>query len=119
MRFLLICYVNPSAFGQMSQSEIGAHLGSYLAFNTEAQSAGVLRGAEQTEQLPPFAVTVSDGQRVVTDGPLEQTAHMVGGLYIIDVKDRAEAEAWAARVPAARDGVGSIQVHQLADVPTA
>jgi hypothetical protein len=60
MRYLLICYVNPAAFGQMSQSEIGAHLGSYLAFNQEAQAAGVLRAAEQTEQVPPFTVSVKD-----------------------------------------------------------
>lgn len=118
MRFLLICYVNPAAFGQMSQAQIGAHLGSYLAYNQEAQAAGVLRGAEQTEQVAPFAVTVTGGQTHVTDGALEPTRHMIGGLYIIDVKDRTEAEAWAAKVPAARDGVGSIQVHQLADVPT-
>ncbi len=119
MRYLMICYVNPAAFGQMSQSEIGAHLGSYFTFNTEAQAAGVLRSAEQTEQVPPFAVTVKNGQTVTTDGPLEQTHYMIGGLYIVDVADRAEAEAWAAKVPAARDGMGSIQLHQLAEVPTA
>lgn len=119
MRYLMICYVNPAVFGQMSPGEIGAHLGSYLTFNNEAQAAGILRNAEQTEQVPPFAVTVKNGETVVTEGPLEQTRHMFGGMYILDVRDRAEAEAWAAKVPAARDGVGSIQLHLLTDVPTA
>jgi len=119
MRYLMICYVNPAAFGQMSQEQIGAHLGSYLAFNAEAQAAGVLRGAEQTEQVAPFAVTVKSGQNVVTDGTVEPTQHMLGGTYVLDVKDRAEAQAWAAKIPAAREGIGSIQIHQLFEAPTA
>jgi len=119
MRYLMICYVNPMSLGQLSQSEIGAHLGSYLTFNNEAQAAGVLRSAEQTEQAAPFTVTVKDSETIVNDGSLEQSRYMFGGLYVVDVKDRAEAEVWAAKVPAARDGIGSVQLHLLMDAPTA
>jgi hypothetical protein len=115
MRYLMICYVNPAAFATLSQAEIGAHLGSYGAFNEEAQKAGVLRVAEPAEQAPAFTVSKTG----VTEGTLEPMQHMFGGLYIIEVKDRAEAEAWAAKVPAARDGMGGIQLHLLAAAPTA
>jgi hypothetical protein len=119
MRVLMLCTVNPAVFATMTQEQIGAHLGSYFAFNQEAQAAGVLVAAEQAQQVPPFSVTVQGGETVVADGPLEPTAYMFGGLYVLNVADREAAAAWAAKVPVARDGVGYIEVFPLADAPTA
>ncbi|MDX2161084.1 MAG: YciI family protein [bacterium] len=121
MRYLMLCYVNPAVFGQMTQEQIGAHLGSYFTYNQEAQAANVLRANEQSQMGPsPFTVrAAADGAVTVTDGTPEPSQLMIGGLYILDVKDRAEAEAWAAKIPVIKDNVGSIAVFPLADAPTA
>ena len=44
------------------------------------------------------SVVSPDG--VVTDGPYPETKEVIGGLVIIDVATRQEAEAWAARIAA-------------------
>jgi hypothetical protein len=60
-------------------------------------------------------VRVRDGKRLVTDGPYAETREVLGGFYIVDVKDVAEAVAIAARHPGAR--FGTVEVRAMADMP--
>ena len=55
------------------------------------------------------AKTLCDGH--VTDGPFAETREQLGGFYLVDVATRAEAEAIAARIPAA--SWGAIEVRPL------
>jgi hypothetical protein len=47
----------------------------------------------------------------VTDGPFAETREQLGGFYLVDVATRAEAEAIAARIPAA--AWGAIEVRPI------
>jgi hypothetical protein len=55
------------------------------------------------------AKTVRSGH--VTDGPFAETREQLGGFYLVDVATRAEAEAIAARIPAA--AWGTIEVRPI------
>jgi hypothetical protein len=55
------------------------------------------------------AKTLRDGH--VTDGPFAETREQLGGFYLVDVATRAEAEAIAARIPAA--AWGAIEVRPI------
>jgi hypothetical protein len=55
------------------------------------------------------AKTVRGGH--VTDGPFAETREQLGGFYLVDVATRAEAEAIAARIPAA--AWGTIEVRPI------
>jgi hypothetical protein len=48
-------------------------------------------------------VTLKNGKLKVTDGPFTEAKEVVGGYYIIDVKSREEAIAWASRIPKKED----------------
>jgi hypothetical protein len=68
--------------------------------------------------LQPTSVTTSvkvrDGKRLVTDGPFAETREQIGGYFLIDAKDLAEAIDIAGRIPAAR--IGTVEVRPVREV---
>lgn len=46
-------------------------------------------------------VRASIGRAITTDGPLVEAKEVIGGFYIIEVRDRESAVEWAARTSAA------------------
>jgi hypothetical protein len=63
-------------------------------------------------------VSFPGGKATVTDGPFVETKEVLGGYWMIDVKSKEEAVAWAKRCPAGPNEVIEIrQVQELADFP--
>jgi hypothetical protein len=53
---------------------------------------------------------------VVTDGPFTEAKEVLGGYWMIDVKSREEAIAWAKKCPASGTEIIEIrQVQEMAD----
>ena len=58
------------------------------------------------------------GKPVVTDGPFTESKEVLGGYWMIDVKSREEAIAWASKCPASENEIIEIrQVHEMSDFP--
>jgi hypothetical protein len=58
------------------------------------------------------------GRTTVSDGPFAETKELVGGFWIIDVKSRDEALAWARRIPFSNgEEVEVRKVFEAADFP--
>ena len=91
-----------------------AEMGKY---NEELQKAGALLSLDGLH--PPVTgarVSFASGKPVVTDGPFAETKEVIGGYWIIQVKSREEAIAWARRVPAAKGDVIEIRrIFELED----
>jgi hypothetical protein len=51
----------------------------------------------------------------ITDGPFAEAREQLGGFYLVDVATAAEAQAIAARIPAAQ--WGAIEVRPLLQMP--
>ena len=69
-------------------------------FNEEMLKAGVLLDAAGLRPSSGGAkVTFVNGKPQVTDGPFAETKELIGGYWMIRVKSREEAIAWAVRVP--------------------
>ena len=63
-------------------------------------------------------VRLSGGKMTVTDGPFTEAKEVLGGYWMIDVKSREEAIAWAKRCPASNNEIIEIrQVQEMADFP--
>ena len=90
-----------------------------MAYNAELEKAGVLLALDGLH--PPSAgarVAFKDGAPTVTDGPFAETKEVLGGYWMIDVKSRDEAIAWAKRCPAGPNEVIEIrQVFEMEDFP--
>jgi len=90
-----------------------------MKYNEDLQKAGVLLGLEGLH--PPSMgarVSFSKGKPVVTDGPFTEAKEVLGGYWMIQVKSKQEAIAWASRCPAADNEVIEIrQVQEMSDFP--
>src|ERR1700742_3701096 len=63
-------------------------------------------------------VSFAGGKPVVTDGPFAESKEVLGGYWMIDVKSREEAIAWAKRCPASTNETIEIrQVFEMTDFP--
>ena len=90
-----------------------------MKYNESLQKAGVLLALDGLH--PPSMgarVTFPDGKPHVVDGPFPEAKEVLGGYWIIQVKSREEAIAWASRCPAGPNEVIEIrQVQEMADFP--
>ncbi|AKT42497.1 YciI family protein [Chondromyces crocatus] len=85
-----------------------------MKYNESLQKAGVLLALDGLH--PPSMgarISFSGGKPSVTDGPFSEAKEIVGGYWMIQVKSREEAIAWASRCPASDNEV--IEVRQVQD----
>ena len=90
-----------------------------MKYNEALKEAGVLVTLDGLHP-PSMGVRVSfeNGKPVVTDGPFTESKEVIGGYWMIDVKSREEAIAWAKRCPASSNETIEIrQVIEMADFP--
>ncbi len=73
------------------------------------------------DQLQPSAtansVRVRQDKAVITDGPFAETREQLGGFFLIEAEDLAEANAIAARIPSAL--TGTIEVRPVVEATAA
>src|SRR5215218_9076129 len=82
-------------------------------FNQALADAGALLSADG---LAPEYTRVSEGG--VTDGPFSEAKELVGGYWIIQAKDQAEAVEWTKRVPlSGKSFVEVRRIMELSDFP--
>jgi hypothetical protein len=88
-----------------------------MKYNEALQKAGVLITLDGLH--PPSMgarVSFASGKPVVTDGPFTESKEVLGGYWMIDVKSREEAIAWAKKCPASETEIIEIrQVQEMAD----
>ena len=82
-----------------------------LLFDELRKSDPDFVGKELDGRRTAKVVTVRDGERAVTDGPFAETKELIGGLFLLDLRDLDEAIRLAARIPAARHG--SIEIRPV------
>jgi hypothetical protein len=112
-KYLFLQYVDESKAPRPGTPEMGAEVAAYGKLLEDAQKAGILRGGDPCQpSAAGFSVQVHDGHTHSTDGPMYEKSPWLNGYWVFDCKDRADAEAWAAKIPAA-DGGGTVEVHPI------
>jgi hypothetical protein len=117
MRFMMLVKASKESEAEVLPSkELLAAMGQ---FNEEMAKAGVLLAGEGLHASSKGArVTFSGSKRSVTDGPFAETKELLAGFWMIEVKSKAEAMAWASRVPFADGEVVEVrQVFEASDFP--
>jgi len=88
-----------------------------MKYNKDLKDAGVLITLDGLH--PPSTgarVSFASGKPVVTDGPFTEAKEVLGGYWMIDVRSREEAIAWAKRCPASNNEIIEIrQVQEMSD----
>ena len=109
MRYMVMV-MGPDECGPPS-SEMLAEMGR---FNEELLKAGVMKGGEGLHPTRKGAkVTFSRGKASVSDGPFAEAKEVVGGFWILEVKDRDEMLHWVRKIPFDE---GTVEVRQISEV---
>jgi hypothetical protein len=118
MRFMMLMY--PGAKAETGALPDAAAVAAMMKYNEELVRAGVLLAGDG---LQPSALGARirsvGGKRTLIDGPFTEAKELLGGYWLIQVRSREEAIAWATRVPLADDDemVELRLVHELTDFP--
>ena len=118
MRFMMLVKASKeSEAGMLPSKELIAAMGQ---FNEEMVKAGVMLAGEGLQPSSKGArITYSGSKRSVTDGPFAETKELLAGFWMIDVKSKADAIAWASRVPFTDGEVVEVrQVFDASDFPS-
>src|SRR5467141_2704908 len=117
MRFMMLMipkgYETAPAKTQPDPERVSA----MMKYNKALKDAGVLITLDGLH--PPSTgarVSFASGKPVVTDGPFAEAKEVLGGYWMIDVRSREEAIAWAKRCPASNNEIIEIrQVQEMSD----
>ena len=103
-----------SEAGAMPSSELLEAMGKY---NAELIEAGIMQAGEG---LHPSSrgkrIAFNGASRTVIDGPFTETKELVAGFWIWEVKDMAEAVAWAKRCPNPMPGPSELEIRSVVDI---
>lgn len=117
MEYILHLFTEEKRFENLSPERGEARFAAYMAYRQALEDAKVLvGGARLRPGTESTCVRVgADGATSVLDGPFADTKEQLGGYFLIDVPDLDAAITWAARCPAATEGV--VEVRPLWPTP--
>ncbi len=117
MRFMMLVKASKeSEAGALPSKELLAAMGQ---FNEEMVKAGVMIAGDGLQPSAKGTRVMFQGpNRTFTDGPFAETKELLAGFWMIDVKSKADALAWASRVPFTDGEVIEVrQVFEAEDFP--
>jgi hypothetical protein len=119
MRFMLLMIPKGYETAEPGALPEAEKIAAMMKYNESLQKAGVLLALDGLH--PPSMgarVTFSGGKPKVSDGPFAETKEVLGGYWMIQVKSKEEAVAWASRCPASDNELVEVrQVQELSDFP--
>jgi hypothetical protein len=112
MKYMLLIYTDPAAFDPAQGEQIH---NEYMAFTQEILDSGELVAGDPLEAAETAtSVRVRNGKRTTTDGPFAETKEVLGGYYIVEVKDLDRAVELAGKLPDSRTGM--VEVRPVRDM---
>ena len=119
MRFMMLMIpkgYEKAAPGAMPTKEM---VEAMMKYNEALSKAGILLSLDGLH--PPSAgarISFSKGKAIATDGPFAEAKEVLGGYWMIEVKSKADAVAWALKCPAQDGDVIEVrQVQAMEDFP--
>ncbi len=119
MRFMMLMIPRGYETAAPGTLPDAAGVEAMMKFNRSLQEAGVLLALDGLH--PPSMgarVSFAGGKPKVTDGPFSEAKEVLGGYWMIQVRTKEEAIAWASRCPASENEVIEVrQVQEMSDFP--
>jgi len=114
MKFLCLAYEDEAIFHTMPRAEWDAIRDETLSYVSELRAKGILLSAEPLQSARTAAtLRFRDGKLSITDGPFAETKEQLGGFFLIQAQDMAEAREIVRRWPSTR--LGTIEVRPIED----
>lgn len=111
MRYLLLIASDEKTDIAYGTPEWDDQMVAYRAFTAECQARGAMVAGDPLQSVETATtLRLKDGELVTIDGPYAETREQLGGYYLLDCRDEAEALDLAAKIPTASRG--SIEVRR-------
>jgi hypothetical protein len=111
VQYALLIYGSGEGWEQLSEDERQTQTQEYMALSQRPETRG---GADLGDLSSATTVRVDNGDAVTTDGPFAETKEYLGGFYLVECDNLDDALAFAAKIPAARNG-GAIEVRPVVE----
>ncbi|MGV3591152.1 MAG: YciI family protein [Gammaproteobacteria bacterium] len=101
-----------SEAGMMPTTEL---ITAMMNYNEQLVKAGIMQGGDGLKPSTKGARIRFDREaRTVVNGPFAETSELVAGYWLWEVKDMAEAIAWAKRCPSPMPGeVSELEIRPV------
>jgi hypothetical protein len=114
MKYMLLIYHEENAWNSHTEPERQEIYRQYRELIEELTRDGkYLAGDELQLTATANCVRVREDKTVITDGPFAETREQLGGFFLVETDDLAEANAIAARIPSAL--TGTIEVRPVVE----
>jgi hypothetical protein len=118
MKYMLLIYHDEKLWNTHTEPERQEIYRQYRALIEELTRGGkYLVGDQLQSTATANSVRVRESKLLITDGPFAETREQLGGFFLVEAKDLAEANAIAARIPSAL--TGTIEVRPVVEATRA
>jgi hypothetical protein len=94
----------------------GARTQQWADYTNDLVSAGKIRGGERLRpSTSATTVRMSNGSRLLSDGPYAETKEQLGGFYLVEATDLDDAVDLASKMPHLADG-GTVEIRPIWDM---
>jgi hypothetical protein len=98
-QYMLLLHQVPSYNMDLPREKMLEMTKRYMTWADGLRQKGKIAGGEKLATGGVRHIKVKDGKPVATDGPYAEAKDVVGGYFVIEARDQAEAEAIAKDCP--------------------
>jgi len=98
-QFMLMLHQAPHYNVDLPREKMMEMTKKYMAWGDNLRQKGKLAGGEKLAASGGRHIRLKDGKPVASDGPYAEAKDVVGGYFILEAKDLAEAEALVRDCP--------------------
>jgi len=98
-QYMLLLHMVPSYNADLPREQMLAMTKRYMAWADGLRQKGRLAGGEKLAAGGVRHIKTQNGNPVVSDGPYAEAKDVIGGYFVLEAKDAAEAEAIARDCP--------------------
>lgn len=110
MRYMLLIHSNEKAWASLTPEQSAEAMRAYMAYGEALRTAGKYVDSYQLQPTSTAkCVHIEGGHKGVTDGPYADIKEALGGYYLIESADIAEAAEWASKCPGASHGTVEVR----------
>lgn len=112
MKFVCLGYYDERQFATMSEAEQEATIAKCIAYDRELSEKGHFAGGMALQGAKTASTfRWKDGKASLTDGPFTETKEILGGVLILEARDKEEALGLMSRHPGIR--IGPFEVRPM------
>jgi len=98
-QFMLLLHQAPNYNADLPREKMMEMTQRYMAWAGELRQKGRMVGGEKLSASGGRQIRMKDGKPVASDGPYAEAKDVIGGYFVLEARDLAEAEAIARECP--------------------